>query len=74
MSCYFRHLKVIFEQAGVKVTPSNKKQIDQAIHQIVGVTYKDCPQAWKKLKQEIIGDEQMRRNFIKKLQAAIGSP
>lgn len=71
MSCYFRHLKDILAEAGIEVTPSNKKQIDRAIHNIVEVTYKDCPTAWKKLKQEIVGDEPKRRDFVKKLQNAI---
>jgi predicted Fe-Mo cluster-binding NifX family protein len=71
MSCYFRHLKEIFDEAGILVTSGNRKQIDQAIHQVVGVTYKECPQAWKALKQQIMGDAQQRQDFIKKLQAAI---
>jgi hypothetical protein len=71
MSCYFRHIKDILDEAGIEVTSSNKKQIDQAIHQIVGVAYKDCPATWKKLKQQIIGDEQKRRDLTKKLQDAI---
>jgi len=71
MSCYFRHIKNVLDEAGIVVTPSNKKQIDQAIHQMVGVTYKACPAAWKGLKQQIIGDEQKRRDFIKKLQDAL---
>ena len=71
MSCYFRHIKDILDEAGIKVTSSNKKQIDQAIHQIVGVAYKDCPATWEKLKQQIIGDEQKRRDLTKKLQNAI---
>ena len=71
MSCYFHHIKAILDQAGTEVTPGNKKQIDQAIHQIVQVTYKDCPQPWKKLKQHIIADEHKRRDFIAKLQNAI---
>ena len=71
MSCYFRHLNEIFDEAGIVVTPNNRKQIDQAIHQVVGVTYKGCPQAWKILKQQIMGDKQKRQDFIKKLQAAI---
>ena len=70
MSCYFRHLKDILSEAGIEVNPSNRKQIDRAIHDIVGITYKDCPTTWKKLKQEIIGDEQKRQDFIKKLQNA----
>jgi len=44
MSCYFRHLKDILEEADIEVTPDNRKQVDRAIHQIVGVTYKDCPE------------------------------
>jgi len=68
MSCYFRHLKDILNEAGIEVNPSNRKQIDRTIHDIVEITYKDCPTTWKKLKQEIIGDEQKRQDFIKKLQ------
>ena len=34
MSCYFRHLKDIFEEAGVEVTKENKKEIDRVIHDL----------------------------------------
>ena len=71
MSCYFRHLKSILEEADIEVTPANKKQIDQAIHQIVGVTYKHCPETWKKLKQQLTGDEQQRQEFISQLKSAL---
>lgn len=71
MSCYFRHLKDILNKAGIEVTPSNRKQIDQIMHNILGVTYKDCPATWKRLKQEIVGNEQKQQDFIKKLQNAI---
>lgn len=71
MSCYFRHIKNILDEVGIAIIPSNKKQIDQAFHQIVGVTYKDCPATWKKLKQELIGDKRKRRQIIQKLQNAI---
>ena len=67
MSCYFRHLKDVIDEAGVKVTSSNRKQIDQAIHKIVGINYKDCPNTWKRLKQQIIIDERKRQDFIVKL-------
>lgn len=72
MSCYLRHLNDLLDEAGVEVTPGNKRQIDQAIHKIVGVEYKDCPVAWKAIKQQAIGDEQKRRDFIQKLKTAIG--
>ena len=71
MSCYLRHLKDILEEADIEVTHTNKKQIDQAIHQIVGVTYKDCPQTWKRLKQQLTGDEQKRQEFISQLKSAL---
>jgi len=57
MSCYLRHIKCILEEAGIEVNPGNRKQIDQAIHQAVGVDYKDCPATWKRLKQEIMTDD-----------------
>ena len=71
MSCYFRHLKSILDEASIEVAPGNKKEIDQALHQIVGVAYKDCSAAWKRLKQEIMGDEQKRRDLAQKLQNAV---
>jgi len=70
MSCYFRHLKDILNEVGIEGTSSNKKEIDQAIHQIVGVDYKDCPAAWKRLKQELSDDEQKRQEIVQKLQNA----
>jgi hypothetical protein len=50
MSCYFRHMKDVFDEAGVVVTRDNKKGIDAAIHKAVGVPYKDCPGAWRAVK------------------------
>lgn len=50
MSCYFRHMKDVFEEAGVEVTKDNKKRLDAAIHKAVGVAYKDCPAAWRAVK------------------------
>ena len=71
MSCYFRHMKNILDEASIEVTPQNKKEIDRALHQIVGITYKDCPATWKSLKQELAGDEPRRRDLIQKLQNAL---
>jgi len=71
MSCYFRHLKDMLEEADIEVTPDNRKQVDRAIHQIVGVTYKDCPETWKRLKQQLTGDEQKRQEFISQLKLAL---
>ncbi|MBM4445646.1 MAG: hypothetical protein FJ020_10185 [Chloroflexi bacterium] len=72
MSCYFRHLKDILDQAGIAVTPDNKRQIDQFFHKLAGVDYKDCPAAWKRLKQDTLANEEKRRDLVQKLKSAIG--
>jgi len=70
MSCYFRHLKDVLAEAGVEVTQANKKDVDQAILEIVGVAYKDCPCAWKNLKQKM-GNEAGRAAVVKRLRKAL---
>jgi hypothetical protein len=70
MSCYFRHLKDVLAEAGVEVTPANRKEVDQALHQIVGATYKDCPGAWKNLKRQM-ANEADRAVVVKKLRKAL---
>jgi hypothetical protein len=70
MSCYFRHLKDVMAEAGIEVTPANKKDIDRALHEIVGATYKDCPGAWKNLKQQM-ASEADRAAVVKKLRKAM---
>ncbi|MFC2041870.1 hypothetical protein ACFLTY_06110 [Chloroflexota bacterium] len=71
MSCYLRHIKDILDEAGVAVTPGNKKRIDQAIHQAVGITYKSCPATWKKIKEDVKVDQERRCTLIKQLQIAM---
>ena len=73
MSCYLRHITGILDEAGIHTSRENRQQIDQAIHQIVGVTYKNCPTTWKKLKEELAGNEQKRRTFIDRLRNTINS-
>ena len=53
MTCYFRHMKDVFDKVGVTVTKENKKDIDKTIHKIVGVEYKDCSATWKEVKKRI---------------------
>ena len=71
MSCYLRHIRDALDEAGVCITPANRKQIDQAIHQAVGVAYKSCPAAWKKIKEDIKNDEEKHRALINQLQMAM---
>ncbi len=72
MSCYFRHLNDIFAEAGIEVTASNRKQLDQAIHKIMGTSYKDCPATWQKFKQQIKTDVKKRQDFVARLKSAAG--
>jgi hypothetical protein len=68
-------MKDVLDEAGiVVVTPANRKQVDQAVHQAVGVAYKDCPTTWKKVKQDITGDENKRRALIEQIKTAVGWP
>ena len=58
MTCYFRHMKDIFNKAGVEVTKENRKDIDRKIHTIVGVEYKNCSATWREVKKKIAEDEE----------------
>ena len=66
MTCYFRHLNVFFEKAGITITKENKKDIDKAIHSIVGIQYKNCSATWKEVKKKIAEDEENFVNNLKK--------
>ena len=68
MTCYFRHLGSFFERAGINVTKDNKREIDKAIHRIVGVEYKNCSATWKEVKKRIAGNEKL---FISALKEAL---
>ena len=68
MPCYFRHMNEIFDEAGIEVTPANKKKLDQIIHQMVGVEYKKCSTTWGKVKG-LIGVDASRAEFIEKLKS-----
>ena len=70
MSCYFRHLKDVFAAAGIQVTPQNRKQLDRAFHGIVGVEFKECPVAWKKLKGDWLANPEKRQKLALKLKEA----
>jgi len=72
MSCYFRHMKDVFEEAGVRVTKENKKEIDQIIHELVNVPYKQCSPAWKGVKEQIRIDDKDKGLFVENLKKRLG--
>ncbi len=73
MSCYFRHMKDVLEEAGVEVTKENKKEIDQIIHELVNVPYKQCSPVWKAVKKQIKMDDKDNGVFVEKLKKRLGS-
>ncbi len=66
MTCYFRHLRGVFQKAGIEVTKENRQDIDRAIHDIVSVKYKTCPAAWKEVKKRITEDEDAFASELRK--------
>ena len=68
MTCYFRHLKPIFEKAGITITKENKQSIDRTIHSIVGIEYKNCSATWKEVTKRTAKDEE---NFVNTLKREI---
>lgn len=71
MSCYFRHMKDVLDEAGIQVTPDNKKDVDRAIHALVEVEYKDCSPTWKAVKERVKVDPAERKRFVAKLKEAL---
>ena len=71
MSCYFRHLKDVFDAAGIEITSGNRRQLDRAFHTIVGVEFKECPAAWKKLKADWLTSPEKRTELALRLKRAL---
>lgn len=72
MSCYFRHIAGILDEAGITVTTDNKKEVDRLVHEYLGVEYKHCPDAWKEFKIRVRDDEAERRRFIAHMKRSTG--
>jgi hypothetical protein len=68
MSCYLRHLSDVLKEAGIDLEMVDRKEVDRAIHRMMGVEYKHCPDAWKGVKAELDKD---REGFIRRLKQEI---
>lgn len=64
MTCYFRHLNEILEEAEIEVTKENRREIDRVIRNIVGTKYGGCPEVWKEIKKRITAD---KADFVSEL-------
>lgn len=71
MSCYFRHMKEGFEEAGVEITKENKKEIDRILHGLVDVEYKNCSPTWKAVKDQIKENNETRKRFIERFKKKV---
>ena len=69
MTCYFRHLKEFFAEAGITITKENKKDVDRVIHSIMGIEYKNCSATWKEVKERILDNKE---GFISELKDKLG--
>lgn len=68
MTCYFRHMKNIFEKVGIEVTAGNRKEIGHIISNLVNVDYEDCPKVWSEIKRRLAEDE---NGFVTDLAGAL---
>lgn len=66
MSCYLRHMSGVLQEAGIKVTRENKKDIDKALHNLVNVEYKNCSPTWKEIKK-LLQTEKGKKKIVKEL-------
>ena len=57
MTCYFRHLVGILAEAGITVSPANRKEVDKIVRNLVGSQYKDCPSIWREVKKLLVDDK-----------------
>ncbi len=69
MSCYLRHLNDVLRDAGIDPERMDRKEVDRAIHRMMGVEHKHCPDAWKGVKAEL---ERDREGFIRRLAEELG--
>jgi hypothetical protein len=69
MSCYFRRIPELLKEAGLKVTPENKRAVDQLFHRLVQVEYKNCSDTWKRVKAHR-DDPALRTRLVAELRKA----
>ncbi|KYK38071.1 MAG: hypothetical protein AYK18_08150 [Theionarchaea archaeon DG-70] len=56
----------VLQEAGIKVTRENKKDIDKALHNLVNVEYKNCSPTWKEIKK-LLQTEEGKKKIVKEL-------
>ncbi|MHA1956890.1 MAG: hypothetical protein ACW968_08170 [Candidatus Thorarchaeota archaeon] len=66
MTCYFRNSRMIelFDEIGVKVTKENRDAIDEILHDMLSVDYKNCAATWKLVRKRLKEDGPGFRNRV----------
>ncbi|MCL2337647.1 MAG: hypothetical protein FWC60_09530 [Firmicutes bacterium] len=71
MSCYLRHLGGVMEKAGVTpATKEERRRVDRAVREIVGIADAKCPEVWREVKkqlQEPAGEEKLVTGLREKI-------
>jgi hypothetical protein len=70
MSCYFRQLGDLFDEAGIQVTQANRKALRACIAATVGLPDGKCPEVWRRVK-EWRDDPTKRKQLLRALQASL---
>jgi hypothetical protein len=72
MTCW-KWFNGILKEAGVEVNDKNKEKIDETIHKYVGKqsSYGRCSADWRKARNEIQENDEMKQELIKQLKALV---
>lgn len=63
MNGYTRHLGEIFKKAGAEPSPENRRFLDRAVREVLGMERADSREVWEKVKPIILGDPAKRKEF-----------
>ncbi len=55
----------LFDDIGVEVTKENKRAIDEIIHEMLSVDYKNCAATWKLVRKRLEEDSEGFKTRLK---------
>ena len=73
MTCYFKNSRMValFKDIGVVVTKDNKKAVDELLHEMLSVDYKNCAATRKMVIKKLDGNDS--DGFKARLQHALSA-
>ena len=71
MTKYFKNQRMIqlFSELGIGVTPENRDEIDEVIHDMLSVDYPNGAAAWKMVRRKLDGEDP--EGFKQRLKTAL---